>query len=120
MWVVRLSEKQLEVLRAVIRSERHRGPALEGALEALDLARFDDLPEAQLPWLEVDREAKRQGVSEADVVWDMAGRLPEPACEPIDLTTRLYEIASHDGLDLDDSDDFDDEDFEIEEGRWAA
>ena len=33
MWVVRLSDKQLEVVRAVLRSEEHRGPALEGALE---------------------------------------------------------------------------------------
>lgn len=93
-------------------------------MEALDLARYDELPEAQLPWLEVDREAKRQGVSEADVVWDMAGRLPEPACEPIDLTSRLYEIANRDGgvefEESDDFDDLDDEDFEIEEGRWAA
>jgi hypothetical protein len=54
MWVVRLSDKQLEVVRAVLRSEEHRGPALEGALEALDLARWDDLPEAQLPWGEVE------------------------------------------------------------------
>ena len=30
MWVVRLSDKQLEVVRAVLRSEEHRGPALEG------------------------------------------------------------------------------------------
>ena len=58
MWVVRLSDKQLEVVRAVLRSEKHRGPALEGALEALDLARWDDLPEAQLPWGE---EAGRFG-----------------------------------------------------------
>ena len=111
MWVVRLSEKQLEVLRAVIRSERHRGPALEGALEALDLARYDDLPEAQLPWIEVSQEAERQGVSEADVIWDMSGRLPEKACEPIDLAARLHEVLD---------DDFDDDgEFEADE-RWAA
>jgi len=67
MWVVRFSDKQLEVVRAVLRSEEHRGPALEGALEALDLARWDDLPEAQLPWAEVEAEAGKQGVSEADV-----------------------------------------------------
>lgn len=111
MWVVRLSEKQLEVLRAVIRSERHRGPALEGALEALDLARYDDLPEAQLPWIEVAHEAERQGVSEADVIWDMSGRLSEKACDPIDLTARLHEVLD---------DDFDDDgEFEADE-RWAA
>jgi len=44
MWVVRFSDKQLEVVRAVLRSEEHRGPALEGALEALDLARWDEPP----------------------------------------------------------------------------
>ena len=49
MWVVRLSDKQLEVLRALLRSEEHLGPALKGAVEALDLARWDELPEAELP-----------------------------------------------------------------------
>ncbi|HEX2358867.1 MAG TPA: hypothetical protein VHH72_03520 [Solirubrobacterales bacterium] len=83
MWVVRLSDKQLEVVRAVLRSEQHRGPALEGALESLDLARWDDLPEAQLPWTEVKSEAVKQGVSEADVIWDRCGRHAEPAVPPI-------------------------------------
>ena len=50
MWVVKLTDKQLEVLKAVLRAEEHLGPALRGALEALDLARWDDLPDAQLPW----------------------------------------------------------------------
>ena len=50
MWAVRLTEKQLEVLRAMLRSESHLGPALKGALEALELARWDELPDAQLPW----------------------------------------------------------------------
>ena len=49
MWVVRLTDKQLEVLRALLRSEEHLGPALRGSIEALDLARWDDLPEAELP-----------------------------------------------------------------------
>ncbi len=83
MWVVRLSDKQLEVVRAVLRSEEHRGPALEGALEALDLARWDELPEAELPWPEVSSSAKRQGISEADVIWDISGRHDEPAAPPI-------------------------------------
>jgi hypothetical protein len=74
MWVVRLSDKQLEVLRALLRSEEHLGPALKGAIEALDLARWDDLPEAELPWDEVAAAARRQGISEADVIWDIAGR----------------------------------------------
>jgi hypothetical protein len=74
MWVVRMSDKQLEVLRALLRSEEHLGPALMGAAEALDLARWDDLPEAELPWEEIESIARRQGISPADVIWDLAGR----------------------------------------------
>ena len=74
MWVVRLSDKQLEVLRALLRSEEHLGPALKGAVEALDLARWDDLPEAELPWDEIETIARRQGISQADVIWDLAGK----------------------------------------------
>ena len=79
MFVVRLTEKQLEVLRAVLRSEEHLGPALRGALEALELARWDDLPDAQLPWDDVIETAKRQGISEADVIWDLSGKAREQA-----------------------------------------
>jgi len=74
MWVVRLSDKQLEVLRALLRSEAHLGPALKGAIEALELARWDDLPEAELPWEEVEEIARRQHISVADVIWDLAGK----------------------------------------------
>jgi hypothetical protein len=74
MWVVRLSDKQLEVLRALLRSEEHLGPALQGAVEALDLARWDDLPDAELPWDEIENIARRQGISPADVIWDLAGK----------------------------------------------
>ena len=74
MWVIRLTDKQLDVLRAVLRSEDHLGPALRGALEAMDLARWDDLPDAQLPWEEIAEVARRQGISEADVIWDISGR----------------------------------------------
>jgi hypothetical protein len=74
MWVVKLSDKQLEVLRALLRSEEHLGPALKGVVEALDLARWDDLPQAELPWEEVESIARRQGISVADVIWDLAGK----------------------------------------------
>lgn len=74
MWVVRLSDKQLEVLRSLLRSEEHLGPALKGTVEALDLARWDDLPDAELPWDEVEAAARRQGCSPADVIWDRAGK----------------------------------------------
>ncbi len=74
MWVVRLSDKQLEVLTALLRSEEHLGPALKGAVEALDLARWDELPEAELPWDEIEAAARCQGCSPADVIWDRAGK----------------------------------------------
>jgi len=74
MWVVKLTDKQLEVLKAVLRAEEHLGPALHGALEALDLARWDELPDAHLPWEDVTETARRQGISEADVIWDLAGK----------------------------------------------
>jgi hypothetical protein len=74
MWVVRLSDKQLEVLRTLLRAEEHLGPVLQGAQEALDLARWDDLPEAELPWDEVAAAASRQHISEADVIWDLSGK----------------------------------------------
>jgi hypothetical protein len=74
MWVVRLTDKQLEILKGMLSAEDHLGPALRGALEAMELARWDELPEAQLPWGEVADRARRQGISEADVIWDLAGR----------------------------------------------
>ena len=74
MWVIKVTDKQLEVLRAMLRSEEHLGPALRGALEAIELARWDELPDAELPWERVADEARRQGVTEAEVVWDLCGR----------------------------------------------
>jgi hypothetical protein len=82
MWLVRLSDKQLEVLKALARSEEQVGPALRRALQALELARWDELPDAQLPWSEVSEAAIRQGVSEADVVWDRCSRRSEPSAAP--------------------------------------
>jgi hypothetical protein len=74
VWVVRLTDKQLDVLKALLRSEDHLGPALSRALESLELARWDELPDAELPWAEITEIAAGQGVSEADVVWDLCGR----------------------------------------------
>ena len=76
-----LTDKQLEVLRAMLRAEEHLGPALRGALEALDLARWDELPEAELPWAQVAEMARRQGISEADVIWDISGRRKASSAE---------------------------------------
>lgn len=77
MWVVRLTDKQLEVSKALLRSEDPLGPALSRVLEALELARWDPLPDAQLPWGEVAKKASEQGISEADVVWDISGKVRE-------------------------------------------
>lgn len=79
MWSARFSESQLETLKDLIRIQGEVGSELEAALEALELARWDDLPEAELPWTRVAREAERQGITEADVVWDLAGRKKEQA-----------------------------------------
>jgi hypothetical protein len=71
MWCVKLSDSQRDALRALVREQEEHGPALVAALEALDLARWDDLPEATLPWEHVADLAERQGIGEADVVWDL-------------------------------------------------
>lgn len=72
MWCVKLSDSQRDALRALVREQQEHGPALAAALEALDLARWDDLPEATLPWERVAELASRQGIGEADVVWDLS------------------------------------------------
>jgi len=74
MWCVKLSDAQRDALRALVRDLGQRGPALVAALEALDLARWDDLPDATLPWDRVAELAERQGIGEADVVWDLTAR----------------------------------------------
>ncbi len=73
MWCVKLSDSQRDALRALIKEQDEPARALAGALEALELARWDDLPEATLPWERVAELADRQGIGEADVVWDLAG-----------------------------------------------
>lgn len=79
MWCARFTESQLETLKELIKIQGEVGADLEGALEALELARWDDLPEAELPWKSVSDQASRQGISEADVIWDLAGRKKEDA-----------------------------------------
>ena len=79
MWCARFTEDQLQTLKELVRAQGELGPELEGALEALELARWDDLPEAELPWDSVSERASVQGISEADVIWDLAGRRKEDA-----------------------------------------
>jgi hypothetical protein len=76
MWSLRLSDSQRDALRLLIQAQGEIGPSLTGALEALDLARWDDLPDAALPWADVCRLAAAQGIGEADVVWDLACGMP--------------------------------------------
>lgn len=76
MWCVKLTDCQRDALRMLIQSQGEVGPSLAGVLEALDLARWDDLPEAELPWERVSEIAVEQGIGEADVVWDLASGLP--------------------------------------------
>ncbi len=75
MWSVKLSDSQRDAVRALIQAQGEVGPSLGGALEALDFARWDDLPDAELPWDRVIALAAAQGISEADVVWDLAAGL---------------------------------------------
>jgi hypothetical protein len=72
MWSLRFTDPQRDALRLLIQAQGETGPSLAGALEALELARWDDLPDAALPWSEVSRLAAAQGIGEADVVWDLA------------------------------------------------
>ena len=92
MWAVKLSDSQRDAVRALIKAQGELGPSLTAALEALDYARWDDLPEAQLPWDRVAELARAQGIAEADVVWDLtAGMLPEkkaPAPRPKGTAAR--------------------------------
>jgi len=72
MWSIKLTDCQREALRLLIEAQGEVGPSLSGALESLELARWDDLPEAELPWARVSELARQQGIGEADVVWDLA------------------------------------------------
>ena len=76
MWCVKLSDSQRDALRALVREQDKHGPTLTAALEALDLARWDDLPDATLPWDRVTELAAKQGIGEADVVWDLTAGIP--------------------------------------------
>ena len=75
MWSMKLSDSQRDAVRALIQAQGEVGPSLGGALEALEYARWDDLPDAALPWDRVAELAAAQGISEADVVWDLTAGL---------------------------------------------
>jgi hypothetical protein len=79
MWSMRLSDAGRDALRELIRAQPEPGPALTAVLEALELSRWDDLPEASLPWERVSELAAVQNIDEADVVWDLASGMPPEA-----------------------------------------
>jgi hypothetical protein len=80
MWSVKLSDDQREAICLLIKAQGESYDSdLRDALRALELARWDDLPEAQLPWDRVQELASAQGIDEADVVWDLAGGMPSKA-----------------------------------------
>ena len=79
MWSVKLTDSQRDALRSLIKAQGEVGPSLSGAMEALEFARWDDLPEAELPWDRVAELATLQGIGEADVVWDLAAGLSHAA-----------------------------------------
>ena len=76
MWSMKLSDSQRDAVRALIKGQDELGSSLRGALEALDYARWDELPEAHLPWDRVGELARAQGIGEADVVWDLTAGMP--------------------------------------------
>jgi len=78
MWCVKLSDAGRDALRELLKAQPELGPALAAALEALDLARWDDLPDASLPWDHVTEMAAAQGIGEADVVWDLTAGMGAP------------------------------------------
>ena len=76
MWSLKLTDAQRDALTGLIAAQGEVGPSLTGVLEALELARWDELPDAELPWSRVSELAAAQGIGEADVVWDLACGLP--------------------------------------------
>ena len=70
MWCVRLSDSQRDALRELVEGQDQDSvsDSLRAAYEALELARWDDLPDASLPWDRVAELARAQEIGEADEV----------------------------------------------------
>ena len=83
MWCVKLSDSQRDALIALVKTQCESGPAVTAVLEALSLARWDDLPDATLPWDRVGELARAQGIGEADVVWDLAAGMSSKPARPV-------------------------------------
>ena len=72
MWCVKVSDSERDAMRAMLEAQGELDPSMAGVLDSLELARWDDLPDAELPWASVVALAEAQGIGEADVVWDLA------------------------------------------------
>ena len=76
MWSVRFSDSQRDALRELLGEREELTAAQQGALDSLDLARWDELPEATLDWDCLAELASAQGIGEADVFWDLTSGMP--------------------------------------------
>ncbi|MEA2330636.1 MAG: hypothetical protein QOH58_774 [Thermoleophilaceae bacterium] len=94
MWCVKLSDSQRDALLALVKTQCEPGPAVTAVLEALTLARWDDLPDATLPWDSVAELARAQGIGEADVVWDLAAGMAPTRRQPKTAIIHLPAAAS--------------------------
>jgi hypothetical protein len=63
------------------RPSRSRADALR-LLGAIELETDWELPPTPVDWDEVEAEARRQGCTVADVLYDRAGRRPDPDLDP--------------------------------------
>ena len=73
MWCVKLSDSQRDALRALIKAPGRAGPLLTArARGARPAPAGTTCPRPTLPWERVAELAARQGIGEADVVWDLA------------------------------------------------
>ena len=97
MWCVRLTDAQRHALQGLLKAQGELGPSLSAAHEALALARWDDLPDAELPWERVRELAEAQGIGEGDVVWDLASGLPGGVKSSADAAGRRPAPAEGEG-----------------------
>ncbi len=74
MWEIQLTDDELHMLRSLVRAERFLGPGLSDALDALEQARWTDLPEPILDWERVGDLADVLGITEAEAFADLASR----------------------------------------------
>ena len=75
MWSARFTDSQLDTLKQLIRIQGDVGRTSR-ARSGLDCA-LGRVARGRAPW-DPSEQAELQGITEADVIWDMAGRKKEP------------------------------------------